>query len=65
MEGLLWLAVKKGSWRRFVYWLKTRCDLYLYGEIVLPRRHCVQCGQAICLGDKVTSGNHSVCVEGV
>ena len=63
MKHLLWMSVKKHSWRRFVFWIKAVCDTYLYGDIIMPPgRYCQKCGSPIVKGEIVSYPFHTACV---
>lgn len=51
--------------RSIVFWIKKKCDSYLYGDLLLPPKHCHGCGEKLLSGEgseQVSGKFHARCV---
>ena len=54
---------KEGDvFRAIVFWVKTWCDMYLYGYVLVPSRNCHICGVEIQPGELVSGKIHAACL---
>lgn len=44
-----------------VFWIKKLCDRYLYGQVLIPSKHCPGCGYPLKAGEVVTPPYHAKC----
>lgn len=46
---------------RIIFFIKKLCDRYLYGQVLIPAKHCPGCGRPLLAGESVTPPYHAIC----